>query len=26
MVNDITVKNRENINLLAKEVSLFKVE
>jgi len=26
MVNDITVKNRENINLLVKEVSLFKVE
>ncbi|GBU27916.1 hypothetical protein R84B8_01462 [Treponema sp. R8-4-B8] len=26
MVNDITVKNRESINLLVKEVSLFKVE
>jgi len=25
MVNDITVKNRENIDLLVKEVSLFKV-
>jgi len=25
MVNDITVKNRENINFLVKEVSLFKV-